>query len=83
MPIVAVGDFNGMPETPAIALMRERFTSAYAAIHGQEPEYTCPTPLKKHRSWQYKLVKYLVSSLLTAYSIDICNQILPTGILHL
>lgn len=62
MPIVAVGDFNGMPETPAIALMRERFTSAYAAIHGHEPEYTCPTPLKKQRSWQRRLVKYLVSS---------------------
>ncbi|GET37249.1 endonuclease/exonuclease/phosphatase family protein [Microseira wollei] len=47
MPIVAVGDFNGMPETPAIALMQERFTSAYAAYHGREPDYTCPTPLKK------------------------------------
>jgi endonuclease/exonuclease/phosphatase family metal-dependent hydrolase len=61
MPIVAVGDFNGMPETPEIALMRDRFTSAYAAYHGHEPEYTCPTPLKKPRSWQRKLVKYLVN----------------------
>lgn len=63
MPIVAVGDFNGMPETPAIALMREQFTSAYAAYHGHEPEYTCPTPLKKQRTWQHRLVKYLVNSL--------------------
>lgn len=62
MPIVAVGDFNGMPETPAIALMQERFTSAYAAYHGREPDYTCPTPLKKQRSWQRQLVKYLVNS---------------------
>ena len=62
MPIVAVGDFNGMPETPAIALMRERFTSAYAAYHGQEPEYTCPTPLKKRRSLQRRVVKYLVNA---------------------
>ena len=61
MPIVAVGDFNGMPETPAIALMRERFTSAYAAYHGHEPEYTCPTPLKKRRSLQRRLGKYLVN----------------------
>ncbi len=45
MPIVAVGDFNGTPETPAIALMRERFTSAYPAYHTHEPDYTCPTPL--------------------------------------
>ena len=62
LPIVALGDFNGMPQTPAIALMRERFTSAYAAYHGREPEYTCPTPLKKQRSWRYKLVKYIFSS---------------------
>jgi endonuclease/exonuclease/phosphatase family metal-dependent hydrolase len=62
MPTVAVGDFNGMPETPATALMRDRFTSAYAAYHGHEPEYTCPTPLKKRRSLQRRLVKYLVSS---------------------
>lgn len=62
IPIVALGDFNGMPQTPAITLMREQFTSAYAAYHGHEPEYTCPTPLKKHRSWRYKLVKYLFSS---------------------
>ena len=61
MPIVAVGDFNGMPETPAIALMRERFTSAYAAYHGHEPDYTCPTPLKKRRSLQRRLGKYLVN----------------------
>lgn len=43
--IVAGGDFNGTPESKAIQLMRERFTSAYAARHGGEPDYTCPTPL--------------------------------------
>ncbi|MGB5971286.1 MAG: endonuclease/exonuclease/phosphatase family protein [Spirulinaceae cyanobacterium] len=52
-PLIAVGDFNGTPDTPAIALMREQFTSAYAAYHGQEPEYTCPTPLAWH-GWQRK-----------------------------
>jgi endonuclease/exonuclease/phosphatase family metal-dependent hydrolase len=54
MPVVAVGDFNGTPETEAIALMQEQFTSAYAAFHGQEPEYTCPTPLVK-RGWKRRL----------------------------
>ncbi len=44
-PIVSVGDFNGTPETEAIAKMRQQFTSAYADHHGQEPDYTCPTPL--------------------------------------
>lgn len=51
LPIVAVGDFNGTPETSAIALMRQQFTSAYAAHHGQEPVYTCPTPLVR-RNWK-------------------------------
>ena len=52
LPIAVVGDFNGTPETSAIALMRQSFTSAYAAAHqGQEPDYTCPTPLVQ-RSWK-------------------------------
>lgn len=45
MPVVAAGDFNGTPETSAIALMRQHFNSAYAAYHSTEPDYTCPTPL--------------------------------------
>ncbi|MBW4518152.1 MAG: endonuclease/exonuclease/phosphatase family protein [Scytolyngbya sp. HA4215-MV1] len=49
LPTIAVGDFNAPPNTPEIGMMRDRFISAYAAFHGQEPEYTCPTPLVKHR----------------------------------
>ena len=45
MPIIAAGDFNGTPETTAIALMREHFVSAYETYYGREPDYTCPTPL--------------------------------------
>ena len=45
LPIVVGGDFNGTPETSAIAFMRRHFTSAYAAHHGEEPRFTCPTPL--------------------------------------
>lgn len=44
---VVCGDFNGTPETKSIQFMREHFISAYAAIHGREPEYTCPTPLPR------------------------------------
>lgn len=43
--VVACGDFNGTPGSPAIALMRQVFISAHEANHGSEPEYTCPTPL--------------------------------------
>jgi endonuclease/exonuclease/phosphatase family metal-dependent hydrolase len=44
-PVIACGDFNGTPESRAIALMRQSFASAHAARHGREPDYTCPTPL--------------------------------------
>lgn len=42
---VICGDFNATPGSPAIARMRRSFASAHEAAHGQEPEYTCPTPL--------------------------------------
>jgi endonuclease/exonuclease/phosphatase family metal-dependent hydrolase len=45
MPIVVGGDFNGTPESSALALMRQHFTSAYAAYNGREPGFTSPTPL--------------------------------------
>lgn len=43
---IVCGDFNGSPGTLAIELMRRSLHSAHAARHGQEPEYTCPTPLR-------------------------------------
>jgi endonuclease/exonuclease/phosphatase family metal-dependent hydrolase len=63
IPIVAVGDFNGTPQTPAIMLMKQHFTSVYAEYHGQEPEYTCPTPLAR-RSWK-KALRLLVRDLVS------------------
>jgi endonuclease/exonuclease/phosphatase family metal-dependent hydrolase len=42
---VVVGDFNAYPEEPTVALMKGRFTSAYEAAHGREPEKTWPTPV--------------------------------------
>jgi endonuclease/exonuclease/phosphatase family metal-dependent hydrolase len=56
-PVVAVGDFNGTPETSAIALMRQHFVSAYAANHGREPDYTCPTPLARRN--KRKLLRHI------------------------
>jgi endonuclease/exonuclease/phosphatase family metal-dependent hydrolase len=47
IPVIVAGDFNGMPKTKSILTMREYFDSAHRAIHGGEPEYTCPTPLPK------------------------------------
>jgi endonuclease/exonuclease/phosphatase family metal-dependent hydrolase len=48
-PVIVCGDFNGTPETPAIRKMRQHFVSAYAAVHGEDPEYTTPTPLPRSK----------------------------------
>jgi endonuclease/exonuclease/phosphatase family metal-dependent hydrolase len=45
IPVIVAGDFNGDPKTVSIELMREYFDSAHRAVHGEEPEFTCPTPL--------------------------------------
>lgn len=46
-PTVLCGDFNAMPYYRSIKLIKRHFTSAYAALHGDEPSYTIPTPLKR------------------------------------
>ena len=44
-PTVLIGDFNARPETETVAYAQQYFQSAYATIHGQEPEKTFPSPL--------------------------------------
>jgi endonuclease/exonuclease/phosphatase family metal-dependent hydrolase len=43
--VIAGGDFNGTPESPAIARMRRAYRSAHEVRHGREPEFTYPSPL--------------------------------------
>jgi len=45
IPVIVCGDFNSLPDTPAIKRMRRYFDSAHNNVHGCEPEYTCPTPM--------------------------------------
>ena len=45
-PQVLVGDFNARPGERAVGLLTERLRSAYAAVHGREPDKTVPTPLR-------------------------------------
>jgi endonuclease/exonuclease/phosphatase family metal-dependent hydrolase len=49
IPVAACGDFNALPDTKALRRMRVNLASAYAAVHGAEPEYTFPTPLPRSR----------------------------------
>jgi endonuclease/exonuclease/phosphatase family metal-dependent hydrolase len=46
VPQVLVGDFNARPTAPSIQLLAARLRSAYAVVHGAEPEKTVPTPLR-------------------------------------
>jgi endonuclease/exonuclease/phosphatase family metal-dependent hydrolase len=46
LPQVLVGDFNARPTAPSIRLLADQLRSAYALVHGQEPEKTVPTPLR-------------------------------------
>jgi endonuclease/exonuclease/phosphatase family metal-dependent hydrolase len=41
-----VGDFNASPRSATARLLRDHLRSAYAAVHGQEPARTVPTPLR-------------------------------------
>lgn len=43
--VVLVGDFNAVPGGATVALLKQRFRSAFEVAHGSEPEWTHPTPL--------------------------------------
>ena len=47
VPQVLVGDFNVTPRNPIYQLVSESLRSAYATVHGEEPERTVPTPLRR------------------------------------
>ncbi len=46
-PAIVCGDFNAEPESQSMTTIKKRFSSAYEAVHGHEPNHTCPTPLKR------------------------------------
>jgi endonuclease/exonuclease/phosphatase family metal-dependent hydrolase len=47
LPQILVGDFNSLPGDPAIQLATQVLRSAFASVHGREPELTVPTPLSR------------------------------------
>ena len=58
-PQVLVGDFNAQPFAPPVQLVTERLRSAYAAVHGREPERTAPTPLSKQWGGSGHVIDYI------------------------
>ena len=47
-PKVLMGDMNATPDSITINLFKDNLISTYAAVHGQEPDRTFPTPLTTH-----------------------------------
>lgn len=46
-PVVLCGDFNSYPDSKTIRLVKERYRSAFETVHGREPAWTAPTPLRR------------------------------------
>ncbi len=59
---VVAGDFNELPNGPAIQTMKQRFRSAYQLRHGFEPLATFPTALLPLADWSGCLDYIFVSS---------------------
>lgn len=59
---VLVGDLNARPDDPPVRLIAERLRSAYAAVHGREPDATAPTPLSEHWGTRSHVIDYIFVS---------------------
>lgn len=44
---ILCGDFNATPNYRAIQVLKRQFASAFEQVHGHEPDFTFPTPLKR------------------------------------
>lgn len=58
-PSILVGDLNAVPAEPAIARLREEMRSAYALVHGREPDATVPSPLSASWGSESKVIDYI------------------------
>lgn len=74
-PCLVVADFNAVPESTTIRLLKRHYRSAYEAVHGVEPEYTCPTPLDPGFSMKKKTMIDYVFYPADAFSVQACGLI--------
>lgn len=59
VPSIFVGDLNATPDAPPIVAVREHMRSAYALVHGREPDGTVPTPLNSEWGRPPKTIDYI------------------------
>lgn len=61
LPQVLVGDFNALPDDPAMRLIThdQRLRSAFVSVHGAEPDQTVPTPLNRNSEEPGRVIDYI------------------------
>lgn len=70
---VVAGDFNEVPEGPAITQLKQLFRSAYETVHGHEPLATFPTALvNRPDGWAGCLDYIFVSSPIKVQAASLC-----------
>lgn len=77
VPTILTGDMNTIPSRETMQLAKATYVSAYAQVHGQEPEYTFPAPLAEHQYPEHRVtIDYILISpdTLKATSADIVGN---------
>jgi endonuclease/exonuclease/phosphatase family metal-dependent hydrolase len=73
LPLVIAGDFNSYLNEGTVELMKSRFTSAFEAVHGHEPEKTWPTPVNDFDDSPPGTLDYIyISGEFTARTASLC-----------
>lgn len=62
MPAILAGDLNATPASDVVACASERMRSAYAAVHGHEPDGTVPAPLNAEWGQPPRTIDYIFVS---------------------
>lgn len=73
--VILGGDLNATPDSDAVKLVARQVRSAYAVVHGREPNYTMPTPLDRSREQlaKHPVNPQTVDYLFVSPHIDVIN----------
>jgi len=80
LPAVLLGDLNARPGSPTVELLGERLRSAYAAVHGREPDRTVPTAPRRGPAGAGAVLDYVfVNELVDVYDARIVFDEVDAG----
>ncbi len=73
--LVLCGDFNSPPQSQTIQEVEQHLVSAYKERHGEEPDYTVPTPLPVSKLFQATtLIRFLLANWRQITNIKLARQ---------